>query len=135
MNEPANLYANIARLRKGEAIKDLMTRAGITRSVYYGIFHGADPQLSSVIGIADALGVSLDKLARWRDPDIDDALPGWSQLTDSQRDSIANLVLEYLHAGGIELRRPKGPTTPAERRATEQIADEADAAGDLESDA
>lgn len=38
MNEPANLYANIARLRKGEAIKDLMTRAGITRSVYYGIF-------------------------------------------------------------------------------------------------
>ena len=70
--------------------------------------------------MAHAWGVSLDKLVYWRDPDIEDALPGWTQLTDDQKDQVRAFVKTIVEASGGQVL-PRGESTPAERRAIETM--------------
>lgn len=121
-NESTDFFENLRQYRReGEDIRAFMDRVGLPRPAWYDWAKGADPKLSTARQLAGKLGISVDKLARGRDPDIDDAIPGWSQLTNSQREQIRSLVWEFVEASGGEIPLPRGETTPKERRAADAV--------------
>ena len=61
--EPSALFLRVAAMakRRGIHLDELAERAGLSRTVFYTL---KDPKVSTARAIADALGITLDRLTR-----------------------------------------------------------------------
>jgi len=69
VRQPSAMFQRIQALakRRGVRLDELAERAGVCVATLYNI---GDPKVSTAIAIADALGITIDRLAR-----TDDAKP------------------------------------------------------------